>query len=279
MNLWGSNSVSTNSAPQFAASSLQLGSGRTAQAANLTSLVNNTSPGAFTPWPKEAIGLFSVDQLDIANTNSEGPKAKTAGWSIRRAFEGPVVSVAGVSGNGTNFANGETVLLSNGTSNSIVTISTNSTGGIVGGSVANGGGLFANSSLVVLTFSRELHVNTISVTSGSNYLNTDYIVCSNGTVNAIASLTTNATGGFTNASIVISNPGFFANTIANNQVVVSVKAANGAVSNGSGASLSANLNSSTSGSLTLILGGRSGRVTYEPIVALGSLSSSTKHVP
>ena len=76
--------------------------------------------------------------------------------------------------------------------------------------------------------------------------------------------------------MVISSVGLFTNVAANAALTVTVLAANGAASNGSGAVLYANVAASTGGTLTVTaLGGRSGRVTYEPSVTLHMSNTST----
>lgn len=276
MSLWGTNAASSANTPKFVASSLSLGSGKTAEAANNTALYKNVTPNAFIG--KLSVGTFGVSGNTMANTNSEGVKIGSPGWVLRKSFQGPVLSLSGVSGNGASFANGETVLLSNGSINATATIVTNASGGIVSANVTSPG-LFTNTSIIAFNFTRQKHLSTIGVTGGSGYSNTDYILISNSLVNAVATLTTNTVGGFANAGITVTNVGLFTNTTANTDVTISVKAANGAASNGSGATLTANLTTSTSGSFTVTLGGRAGRVTYETLAETSSLTSANTSLP
>lgn len=103
------------------------------------------------------------------------------------------------------------------------------------------------------------YVATITITAGgSGYSNTDLIrVTSTGTgsVNASATLTTNATGGIT--SVTITNPG--AGFVTVNPAV--------AVTNSSGGATAG-----TSATFVATAGGRAGRVSYETLVAMGSLA-------
>jgi len=82
------------------------------------------------------------------------------------------------------------------------------------------------------------------VAGGSGYNNTDYIVVSGATVNATANLGTNGTGGI--ISINITNAGFgFTNT-----GTLSINAANGSASNGTGANVVAQLGATIRGALS-----------------------------
>lgn len=92
---------------------------------------------------------------------------------------------------------------------------------------------------------------------GTGYANSDLVRVSGGAVNASATLTTNSTGGL--ATLTITNYGSgFVNTSA---TTVAVTNSTGGASLGSTATF------------TYTLGGRAGRVTYENIVAMGSMSN------
>lgn len=102
-------------------------------------------------------------------------------------------------------------------------------------------------------------IRTLAISAGgTTYANTDLIniaVTGTGSVNATATLTTNATGGI--ATVTITNPG--AGFVAVNPSVAITNATAGATT-GSGATLVATA------------GGRAGRVSYETMVAMGSLA-------
>jgi len=87
----------------------------------------------------------------------------------------------------------------------------------------------------------EKFLNNINVTGATGYHNTNFIVVSNATMNAIATFTTNAAGQFGNTDIVVRNVGRFAPAQINTDAKFTVYAANGAASNGTGATLVANL--------------------------------------
>lgn len=268
MSQWKNTDDAANSV-NYVARTIGAGSGKSNIAANNTALYGNTTVDAFISGT--AVGQFAVSTAEMANTSGESKRVTHAGWQIRRAGEGPVLSFA-VSNNGSNFANGETILVHGGAVNAVGTVVTNATGYMTSVTVTTAG-RFSNTSQQSFAYRREKHMNNITVTGGSGYHNTDYIVASNGTTNAVATLTTNSSGGFANADIVLTNVGLWANTKANSHVAFAVYAANGAVSNGADATLVANLSTSSDGTVTTTLGGRAGRVHYETIVAMGSISN------
>jgi hypothetical protein len=98
-------------------------------------------------------------------------------------------------------------------------------------------------------------VKTLTITAGgTGYSNTDKIIVSGGTTNAAFTLTTNSTGGI--ISTVPTNTGAgFVNTTS-----VAVANSSGGASAGSNAAFTVNL------------GGRAGRVSYETLVAMGTIS-------
>lgn len=244
MTLWGKTDAASNSV-KWAARSLHLGSGTAAQIANNTALYNNTTPGVFVSGME--IGQFAVTKAEIANGGGEAAKTHGPGWTLRRMGMGPVLSVT-VAG-GTGFGTGETVILSGSQTNVVVTLTSNATGNLVSGSVAAGGGLFQNSTITT-TYQRERHPVSNSTVHGTTvvpgwivanvtvsgaiggYSNTDTFRASNGSVNATGTVVTIANGGLDNTSFVFTNRGSFPLSITNSQVIVSLLAANGAVSNG-----------------------------------------------
>ncbi len=88
-------------------------------------------------------------------------------------------------------------------------------------------------------------LSNLTVTGGSGYNNTDIVTVSNSVINAVANISTNATGSFVNTGITIVNSGLFSNVQTNTALVVTIKAANGAASNGTSAAFVANLTVNT----------------------------------
>jgi hypothetical protein len=249
MTQWGNTDDAANSV-SWAAASLGQGSGKAAQLANNTAFYNNVSVGV---WKNNntaihnTMGQFGVSRAEMANTTGESGKVTHPGWQIRRQGMGPLVGVTAA--NGSAFANGETVTVSGGTTNAVVTLTSNATENLVSG-VVSSPGLFSNASSLSFAFNREKHVSAISSLLGTGYSNTDYIVVSNGSVNAYATITeVDANGTFDTANIVITSVGLFGNTQVAGNVVVTVFAANGAVSNGADVVLTPTLATSVDGAV------------------------------
>jgi hypothetical protein len=245
------------------------------RAAADVNLFSNVTSGAFVSGI--ATGVFGVSATEQSNNTLNNSKevGAHAGWNFRKAGTGPVLSFVIVDP-GEDLANGETITVSNGTSNATGVITTNATSNIVSVVLTSGGAGFTDTTSAVVEFDRQQYLSAITVTgSTSGYSNDDVIVASNGISDGVATISTNSTGGFTNSEITITNIGLFSNTAANGSVVLTVFAANGDPSDGTGATFVANLTSSTTGDVTITLGGRAGRVQYETLVAMGSLGAQT----
>jgi hypothetical protein len=236
----------------------------------------NATMGAFTPL--EINGIYGVSTNEIGTTTG----GSSPGWVLETRGTGPVTG-ATVTG-GVNVVTGETITLSNGSANGILTVTANgfagnSTSNAVGGNITSvavtsgGSGWFTNTH-VVTGFNREKHLSTLQYTgTATGYSNTDTIRISNATINATATVSTNATGG--TLTFVLTNLGLFSNTIANNQVVITALAANGANSAGSGATFTANLVASTGGTVTITTtGGRSNRKQYENLAIVRGMANN-----
>ena len=241
-------------------------------------LFSNTTSSSFVN--NQVFGVFGVDQTE-AGVKGRGV---TPGWNLVRTGTGPVTGVSVTANVGVAFATGETIRVSNGSANGTLTITANgfagnSTSNVVAGNISSvavtsGGAGFVTNTGVVVGFNRERHLSTIVYTgTATGYSNTDTIRVANATTNATATVSTNSTGG--TLTFTITNLGIFANTIANNQLVVAALAANGANSAGSGATITATVVPSTSGSVTITtLGGRSGRILYENLAVVRTMSNA-----
>lgn len=240
------------------------------RAATDVDMFNNTTPGAFITGA--AVGVFGVDATEIAVSNAYG--VAHAGWNVRRAGTGPVTNI--IVAGGSSFTNGETITIGNGAVDAVGTISTNTSGGIASIAITTPGAGFPNTAVLTKTFNRQKRLATISVAGTTDaYDNTDIIVVSNATINAAASIVTNSTGGFVTGDVTITSVGLFPQARTNGGLVFTVLAANGAASNGTGATITGTLANSTGGTATVTLGGRAGRVHYETLVAMGSLGAQT----
>ena len=258
-------------------------------------LFGNTQTSVFTN--NQVVGVYGVDKTEasVASTRSSSKKGGVApGWNIVRTGTGPVTAVS-VTIVGAAFATGETITISNGSANGVLTITSNgfignSTSNAVAGNISSvaitsAGAGFDTNTHVVFGFNREKHLTNLTVAgTATGYSNTDTIVVyGNATVgattNATASISTNSTGG--TLAITISNIGLFSNAFTNTAAVstanvrVSVLASNGAASAGSGATITANIVPSTSGNVSITtLGGRAGRLQYETLVVVRNMLNS-----
>lgn len=198
--------VTSNGAPIGTYSLVKGGGGANAAFGNTSgtaasvdvNMFNNATPGAFIPGI--AVGVFGVSATEQANNRlNDGERGAHAGWNVRRAGTGPVISIV------------------------------------------------ANTTLVG-------YVNTdvISVTSPAT-----------GGANASVTFTTNSTGG--SLTFTITNPG-------SGFDLVTIPSSNIAVTNSTGGTATGN---ATATGFAVTVGGRAGRVSYETIVAMGSLGAQT----
>jgi hypothetical protein len=260
MPLWGSQS-NTAHAPKN--KNIVAGTGKTG-----ANLYANSTVDAFVP--NLVAGVFTINAA-MSNTALYN---QLPGWVLVRHGTGPIATISVEKGSG--FANGETFRVSGGGVNATANVTTNATSNLASATVVGGGSGFSNSVGLTVTFHREKHLNDIVVGgTPTGYANDDVIRASNGTINATATIVTNATGGFETGNVTITNVGLWANTKANADVAFVVLAANGANSAGSGATFTANLSTSTGGNVTAYtFGGRANRVHYETLVAMRSISGN-----
>lgn len=201
-------------------------------------------------------------------------KGAHAGWNKIVRGTGGITSVA-VTGAGSGYYTGDTVTVSNGSSNATLTITANATNNIASIGVTAPGAGWVNSSVAVVTFNNEKHLTAVTISGTAvGYANTDVIQFGNGSINATATFVTNATGGFVTANVTIVTRGLFPNALANNQLSATIFAANGAASAGSGATAAGGLANGTGGAATVVVGGRSGRYQYETLVAMSSIAAN-----
>jgi len=198
-----------------------------------------------------------------------------AGWNKITRGTGGVAS-ANVTGAGSGYYTGDTITVSNGTSNATLTVTANATTNITSIAVTSGGAGWPNSSVAVVTFNNEKHLTAVTISGTAvGYSNTDTIHFGNGSVNATATFVTNATGGFVTANVTIVTRGLFPNALANNQLSVTIFANTGANSAGTGATATGGLANGAGGTATVTIGGRAGRNQYETLVAMGSMAANT----
>lgn len=194
-----------------------------------------------------------------------------------------IVSVT-ITASGGPFTNGDVVNFGNGAANAVGIVTTNATSNIA--SIAfpiSAGRGFSNVTNTTKSWKAANGAPTgNAVTSaaaspgGSGYANTDVITFSNGVINAIGTPTTNSLGGITSIAIGTIGMGFPGAT----NTAVAVTNSTGGATLGSGATITPTLSATTltvvlgagaSGNLSVIVGGRAGRVHYETLVATSSM--------
>jgi len=187
MSLW-TNTDASNGAPKFA------GTGGLGLSANTQGTLYANTKASF-HVPGAAVGIFGVDPTEKGIIGSDGKSSTHAGWVLRKAGMGPIVSIT-----------------------------------------ANTGAVGANGTVIFTGGNKGLSNVAARQTGG----------VTNPLVEARANVAVNSAGYIT--SIVIDNPGFYANTPA--------IAYNASVGNGS---------------FTIVMGGRANRVHTETLVAMGSM--------
>jgi hypothetical protein len=155
MSLWG-NLDASNNAPYFSGLGGYKVSINVANA-QITQIFNNATIGA--TETDVAMGVFAVDTTEIADVSVETHSGAHAGWIARRAFTGPVVSIA---------ANAGAVAV-----NSYITFS----GGSAGAGDLTTGNTAANARIYVNTAG--YIVNVTLLTAGS-YANTPVATANQG---------------------------------------------------------------------------------------------------
>lgn len=251
-------------------------------------MFGNDTPNAF--LNNMAVGVFGASAAATANNKlqASADRPAHAGWVLRRQGMGGIATaVPTASGGGTLFANGETITLSNGTSNATLTVTTNSQGNIVSLAISNPGQGWSNTTMVANAFVRQSHLANVQTTGvGLAYDNTSIVRVTNTnglTVASTGNLVTNATGGLTNASFTTVNVGLFPANQTNAGLQFAVVKYDGTTATGnvSTTGFNARVVNSSGGAFTITLGGRAGRVHTETLIAMGSLgvSNLTLHGP
>lgn len=248
---------------------------KTANGSNRDAFFGNTTPGAYfgsngvNPL-KIAAGEFGATTNSIANTLGEGNKVGHSGWQIRRAGTGAVKGATVIAG-GVSFTNTDIVKFGNSTINAVASVITNANGTILTVNITSSNNLFVNAGgagASVTNATGGVTGNGISSAvasvGGTAYNNTDIITFSNGSVNSTANPVTNSSGGITSVTLLTRGLGFSNNT----NTVKAVANSTGGATSGSGATFVVTVGAAN---IAAVLGGRAGRVTYETIVAMGSM--------
>ena len=290
MSLWG-NKDAANNAPksQVLAGTKTAGNGvggfaNTGVNVNqrYLSAYGNVSPDVFQNGA--AFGVFGVNNTEASVNRAAGKGGLTPGWTAIKFGEGPVTALT-VTAAGTGFTNGETAYVTGGSVNALATVGTNATGNLTSLTITNGGSGFTNTGMVGFAsgFTREKKVSAITAGGTAlGYNNTSILIVSNGTINATATLATNATGGFTGGTITVTSKGFFANskvagdlkfTVGNSTSNSTFTGTGSIVGNTLVTAFSGTLANSSGGTFTITFGGRAGRISYEPLVAMKNMTT------
>lgn len=106
-------------------------------------MFDNTTPGVFIV--NQAVGVFGVSVTEMANNVGSSSKERPAhaGWVVRRAGTGSIVSV-GYTGVATGYSNTDVITVASPQAggNASVTVTTNSTGGSLVLTITNAGAGF-----------------------------------------------------------------------------------------------------------------------------------------
>jgi hypothetical protein len=243
--------------------------GGSANVAN--AMYENVTSGSFKSG--QVIGVYAVDTTEMAVQNAAGGgrKAAHAGWVAVRTGTGPLTGLAANAG-GTGYGNLAVGGISNGTVNAQFTVlTTNTTGGVTALRLDTPGYGFINAGAVGLTQPANGIYATTIVAGGTGYANSDTLTFSNGVVNASATLTTNTTGGITAVTMVSGGRGF-SNTL---NTVRTFANSSGGASAGSTANITPTIATGSSLTVAATVGGRAGRVSYETLVAMGSITGDS----
>jgi len=260
-----------------------------ANSTNQTALSGNTTIGGFVNGARNILmqqGVFGVSSGTLnaraANVNSEGKRITHTGWVLRKAGTGPLLTATvNTTSGGSGFVNLAVFSLSaggTGTVNATGTITTNSTGGIATLTVdggKSGTGIFnlSNSTFVqpANAISNSTSGTTLVLSSiGGGYTTGDIVTFSNGVINALATVTANATGNITALALTRSGRGF-SNTL---NTVQAFSNSTGGATAGTGAVVTITVGTTGSGAVLTgaTFGGRAGRVHYETLIALTGIT-------
>lgn len=208
----------------------------------------NVTPSAFIN--NMAVGVFGVSPTEMANnrTNAVADRPAHAGWVVRRQGTGGIATaVANTNDNSVGYVTGDLIVVSNGTSNALLTVTSNSQGNIHSLAITSDGAGWINTTMAAVNIRRNKHVtsiavsNTVYVTSvsvtgtaaGPGYANGDVVRFGNTAswYNAVsAAIATNSLGNLT--AVSVSNGGCFVHALAAGDLVLSVTNSAGGTANG-----------------------------------------------
>ena len=137
-----------------------------------------------------AIGTTTGNLVSVSSyEKSAYGRGVSAGWMVAKYGTGPVVPAnstvnAAINSTATSgYSNGETIVVSGGSANALLTITTNTQSGVAGANIASvaityPGYGFTNTSTLTYTYQHQLHVNAVFIANASvavtGYSNTDF---------------------------------------------------------------------------------------------------------
>lgn len=196
MPLWGRNDQApsasanvqtSNGAPIGTYTAVKLGGGANAHFANTAGsranvdiqMFNNATPGAFLGGA--AVGVFGVSATEMSNNvvNNSRERGAHAGWNLRRAGTGPIVSIS-ANATLTGYNNADIITVrspATGGTNATISFTTNSTGGSLVFTITNPGAGF---NLVSIPTSNIAITNATGGTAAGNTTTTNLVVTAGG---------------------------------------------------------------------------------------------------
>jgi len=109
-------------------------------------MFNNTTPGAFIT--NQTVGIFGVSATEMANNilNNSTEMPQHAGWNLRKAGTGSIISFTTNGGTQTAYNNTDVIVVTSQQAggNASITFTTNATGGNLQFTIANKGAGFTN---------------------------------------------------------------------------------------------------------------------------------------
>jgi hypothetical protein len=157
MPLYGANGAAANNAPKNKILP-------NIPESNTASMYANVTPSAFVK--NQVVGLYGVFANLATVANTKGVKNIVPGWVVRKSGMGPVLTI-NMSNTGTGYSNLDLVKITAiGCTNTVATVTTNSTGGIIAlSNLTTGGGLFPNTGFVTVAITN----TTGGTANGSNF--------------------------------------------------------------------------------------------------------------
>lgn len=212
----------TTGAPIGTVTAVKLGGGANSAFANTTgsraqvdiAMFSNTTPGAFLPGT--AVGVFGVSATEQANNRvNAGERGAHAGWNLRRAGTGPIVSIVA---NTTlvGYVNTDLITVTSpavGGTNATITFTTNSTGGSLSFTITNPGSGF---NLVTIPTSNIAITNATGGTATGNTTTTGLVVTAGGRAGRVSHETLVAMGSLGAQTAAFGTPATVADATSDN---------------------------------------------------------------